>query len=413
MSDTVALAFSGGLDTSYCVLDLIRRGYKVVTLFVDTGGVTPARKEWIRDRAISLGSLKHYEADGSAPLWDDIVVPFVMGGAPYAGSYPLLCADRTVIAAELASLASRIGAAAVSHGCTAMGNDQVRFDLALRSLCDLPIIAPIRDLQGKVQRPRAYETGVLRDAGFPVSEDERRYSINENLLGVTMSGSEIDNFAPPDEVAARRMVAPRSKWPAAPMDVRLSFDAGRLTAIDGVADAGATMLRVLNERFGAYGVGRAIYTGDTVIGLKGRILFEAPGLLSLLAAHRALEEATLSRSQAAFKPMVAAKWTELMYAGLFHDPLRTDLERFIRSTQQRVSGDVVLRTDGGSVLPVQVVSQNLLVDRKATYAQHADWGAADAEGFIRLFGLSSAMWNKRDASAPGIHEQKDSPACAV
>lgn len=412
MSDTVALAFSGGLDTSYCVLDLIRHGYRVVTLFVDTGGVTPTRKAWIRDRAIGLGSAQHHEVDGSAPLWDEIVVPFVMGGAPYANAYPLLCADRTVIAAALASLAHEVGASAVSHGCTAMGNDQVRFDLALQSLTDLPILAPIRDLQGKVERPRVYEAGVLRDAGFAISEDEKRYSINENLLGVTMSGSEIDQFGAPDDVMARRMTAPRADWPSEPMEVRLAFEAGRLVSLDGVRSPGASMLRELNERFGAYGVGRSIYTGDTVIGLKGRILFEAPGLLALLTAHKALEDTVLARSQNAFKPMVAAKWTELMYAGLFHDPLRTDLEAFIRSTQRRVTGEVVLRTEGGSMLPIEIISSNMLVDRNATYAQHANWSAADAEGFIRLFGLSSALWNKREPAGVATEAKGTAPCMA-
>ena len=235
MSEVVALAFSGGLDTSYCVLDLIRRGYRVVTLFVDTGGVTPERKKWIRDRALTLGSSEHFEVNGSSRLWDEIVVPFVMGGAPYAGAYPLLCADRTVIASALASLGDRTGAVSLAHGCTAMGNDQVRFDLALQSLTDLAIIAPIRDLQGKVDRPRLYEADTLRQAGFEVGTDEKRYSINENLLGVTMSGSEIDDFAAPDDIASRRLVAPRAKWPNAPMSVRLTFESGRLIALDGSA----------------------------------------------------------------------------------------------------------------------------------------------------------------------------------
>lgn len=411
MPEVVALAFSGGLDTSYCVLDLIRRGYKVVTLFVDTGGVTAERKRWIRQRALALGSAEHHETDGSAALWDEFVVPFVMGGAPYANAYPLLCADRTIIAGALATLARRIGASALSHGCTAMGNDQVRFDLALRSLSDLPILAPIRDLQGKVARPRVHEAEVLRDAGFEVSRDEKRYSINENLLGVTMSGSEIDTFGAPDDAMARRMVAPRALWPTSPLEVRFEFEAGRLVALDAERAPGASMLRALNERFGAYGVGRAIYTGDTLVGLKGRILFEAPGLLSILAAHKALEDAVLARAQSAFKPLIASKWTELMYAGLFHDPLRADLEAFIRSTQRRVTGEVVLRTEGGGVLPVEITSSNLLVDRDATYAQHADWSAADAEGFIRLFGLSSALWNKR---APGVEpEPQEAAACAM
>ncbi len=392
---TAVLAFSGGLDTSYCVLELLEQGYEVVTVFVDTGGVSAEKTAWIKQRALDLGALEHHTVQGDAALWREFVVPFVMGGACYANQYPLLCADRSIIAAETARLADSINASAVAHGCTAMGNDQVRFDLALRSLTSLPIIAPIRDLQSITKAPREFEIKRLNDAGFSVEADASRYSINENLLGVTMSGSEIDEFEAPIESETRRLTSPRSEWPAEALEATLTFERGALVAIDGERGDGPAMLRALNTHFGAYGVGRQIYTGDTVIGLKGRIVFEAPGLFALLAAHKALADTTLTKSQSSFLPAVAGKWTELVYAGLFHDPLRGDLESFIRSTQQRVSGDVVLRTDGGSCTAVAVRSPNTLTAPGATYAQSAGWTAEEAEGFIKLFGLSTSTWSQQ------------------
>jgi argininosuccinate synthase len=165
-------------------------------------------------------------------------------------------------------------------------------------------------------------------------------------------------------------------------------------ALDGERLPGHQLLAQLNARFARYGVGRGLYTGDTTIGLKGRIVFEAPGLTALLVAHRALEEAVLSKSQNRFKPEVARKWVELVYEGFFHDPLRADLDAFLASTQRSVNGEVVLETAGGRVDAIEVRSPHILNAPNATYAQSADWGAAEAEGFIRLYGMSSTLWAK-------------------
>ena len=162
--------------------------------------------------------------------------------------------------------------------------------------------------------------------------------------------------------------------------------------LDGKALPGEQILARLNRLFSQYGVGRGMYTGDTVIGLKGRIVYEAPGLVALLSAHRALEEAVLSKQQNRFKPEVARKWVELVYEGFFHDPLKTDLEAFLASSQATVNGEVVLETRGGRVDAVAVKSPHLLHSKGATYAQSADWGVEEAEGFIRLFGMSSTLW---------------------
>jgi argininosuccinate synthase len=217
-----------------------------------------------------------------------------------------------------------------------------------------------------------------------------RYSINTNLLGVTASGSEIDAFAAPGP-ETYTLSAPPGSWPTAPLSARLRFERGVLTHLDGHALAGDEMLRRLNASFGAYGVGRGIYTGDTTIGLKGRIVFECPGLAAILTAHRALEEAVLSAHQNAFKPAVAQKWVELVYKGFFFEPLKRDLEAFLESSQAYVSGEVTVETRGGVCHAVEVASDHLLRSKSAVYAQSADWGVAEAEGFIKLFGQSSTL----------------------
>ena len=206
-----------------------------------------------------------------------------------------------------------------------------------------------------------------------------------------MSGGEIDRWDAPG-AGARGWCAPRAEWPAQPLQVTLRFERGEAVALDGEAMAGPALLATLNRRFAAYGVGRGQYTGDTTIGLKGRIVYEAPGLAALLAAHRALEEAVLTKHQNRFKPDVARRWVELVYEGFWNDPLKRDLEAFLESSQVCVSGDVVLETHGGRVDAIAVRSPHLLQASGATYAQSADWGVAEAEGFIRLYGMSSTLW---------------------
>ena len=217
------------------------------------------------------------------------------------------------------------------------------------------------------------------------------YTINENLLGLTMSGGEIDRWQAPGE-GARGWCKPRAQWPAQALRVKLRFEHGEAVALDGEPMAGHALLARLNDQFAQYGVGRGLYTGDTTIGLKGRILFEAPGLTALLTAHRALEEAVLSKHQNRFKFEVARKWVELVYEGFFHDPLKTDLEAFLQSSQSTVNGEVMLETHGGVVTAVAIESPHILTNKGATYAQTADWGVVEAEGFIKLFGMSSTLW---------------------
>jgi argininosuccinate synthase len=398
MSDTnsaaakdVVLAFSGGLDTSFCIPYLQERGYAVHTVFADTGGVDAEERAYIEARAAELGAASHVTVDGGPAIWSGFVKPFVQAGEGYQGQYPLLVSDRYLIVEAALARCAELGTRRIAHGCTGMGNDQVRFDLAVKALGDYEILAPIREIQREHKEVRAYEQHYLEQRGFAVRAKQKSYTINENLLGLTMSGGEIDRWEAPG-AGARGWCAPRAEWPAQALQLQVTFEQGEAVALDGERMAGHAILARLNAALAPYGVGRGIYTGDTTIGLKGRIIFEAPGLIALLTAHRALEEAVLSRHQNRFKPEVARRWVELVYEGFYHDPLKADLEAFLASSQRCVNGTVTLETAGGSVHAVAIKSPHILNAKGATYAQSADWGVAEAEGFIRLYGMSSTLW---------------------
>jgi len=390
-SKDIVLAFSGGLDTSFCIPYLKERGWNVHTVFADTGGVDAEERAYIEGRAKELGVASHLTIDGGPAIWNGFVKPFVWAGEGYQGQYPLLVSDRYLIVDAAIARARELGTNAIAHGCTGMGNDQVRFDLAIKAQGSFRIVAPIREIQKEHTQTRAYEQKYLEERGFGVRAKQQQYTINENLLGVTMSGGEIDKWETPGD-GARGWCAPRAEWPSEPLDVAIGFRNGEAVSINGEKLDGAKLLAKLNALFAPYGVGRGVYTGDTVIGLKGRIVFEAPGLVALLAAHKALEDAVLTKQQNRFKPEVARKWVELVYEGFYHDPLKTDLEAFLESSQATVNGEVVLRTHGARVDAVAVKSPHLLNAKGATYAQSADWGVEEAEGFIKLFGMSSTLW---------------------
>ncbi|MEP7044981.1 MAG: argininosuccinate synthase [Dokdonella sp.] len=395
----IVLAFSGGLDTSFCVPYLKERGYAVHTVFADTGGVSTQERTYIEQRAHELGVASHRTVDASQAIWDSFVKPLIQAGEFYQGQYPLLVSDRYVIVEESLKRCDELGTKYFAHGCTGMGNDQVRFDLAVRALGDYTIVAPIREIQKEHTQTRAYEQAYLEERGFGVRAKTKHYTINENVLGVTISGGEIDRWEVPGEGAVG-WCAPRAQWPSEPLRIAITFVQGEAVAIDGKRVVGGEILKQLNPLFARYGVGRGLYTGDTTIGLKGRIVYEAPGLAALQAAHRALEETVLTKQQNRFKPEVGRKWTELVYEGFYHDPLKYDVEAFLASTQRMVNGTVTLETCGGNVYAIEVKSPHILQTPKATYAQEADWGVAEAEGFIRLYGMSSTLWAEVNRKNP-------------
>src|ERR671913_1209436 len=229
----IVLAFSGGLDTSFCVPYLQERGYRVHTVFADTGGVDDAERAFIEQRAAELGVTSHRTVDGGPAIWSGFVKPFVWAGEAYQGQYPLLVSDRYLIVDAALKRCDELGTRAIAHGCTGMGNDQVRFDLAVKASGDYTIVAPIREIQKEHTQTRAYEQAYLEERGFAVRAKQKAYTINENLLGLTMSGGEIDRWEAPGD-GARGWCAPRERWPQDPLQVTLRFVEGEAVALDGV-----------------------------------------------------------------------------------------------------------------------------------------------------------------------------------
>ncbi|MEZ5472809.1 MAG: argininosuccinate synthase [Marinicella sp.] len=308
--------------------------------------------------------------------------------------YPLLCSDRYVIVKLCLQLCDDLNTVYFAHGCTAMGNDQFRFDQTVHSLGDYQIIAPIRDLQAEVTgNIRDHELHVLKAAGFETSSQHQKYSINENMLGVTVSGSEIDQFQAPT-ADSLCWVKPKNAWPDLPLTMQVEFNQGVATHLNGEALAGPDLLQQLNQQLANYGIGRHIYTGDVSIGLKGRIAFECPGIDGLMQAHKALEDLVNSKLQNQFRAQMAERWAELVYQGFFYEPHKHDIEAYLNSSQSYVTGTVTLYTEGGSLLATAVESPYIVQDQKSVYAQSANWSPEEALGFIKLTGQSATLVNQ-------------------
>lgn len=386
----IVLAFSGGLDTSYCLHHLIQEGYEVTTVFVSSQGIESPEAVQIAERARQIGAHEHLTLDAAGEIWTSFVVPLVWSHARMRQQYPLLCSDRYLIVEKCLQVCDRLGITEFAHGCTGMGNDQQRFDQTVHSMGDYRIRAPIRELQSQGVNVRELEITQLKQAGIPVELSHQSYSINENLLGVTLSGREIDTFGSPG-ADTWCLTRPRAEWPQSALTLRIRFEHGVAVALNGRMMTGPALLTELNRQLGQYGVGRHIYTGDVSIGLKGRIVFECPGIDGLMAAHQALEDTVNSRFQNQFRTQIAERWAELVYQGFYHDPHKTDLEAYLQSSQQFVNGTVTLSTEGGTVLATAVESDYVLSNQHAVYAQSCDWTASEAEGFIKLSGQSSTL----------------------
>ena len=398
MTKKVVLAFSGGLDTSFCIPYLIDQGFEVHTLFVNTGGIPDKEQQAITKRANELGSKKHINLNVEKSLWSEILVPLIQSGALYQNKYPALCSDRYLIVKESIKLCKKLNTKNIAHGCTGMGNDQVRFDLSIRAHGKYNIITPIREIQNITKNVRGYEEDYLKDKGFKVSSLHKKYSINENLMGATISGSEIDEWQEPSEESFVLCKLPH-QYPKKPKKLVIKFLKGKVSSINGKRMQGADFLRMMNTAGGSYGVGRSVFSSDTIIGLKGRFVFEAPGITILMAAHRALEESVLTDKQNAVKTQVGQEWVNLVYRGFYFEPLRENLEAFLLDSQKNVTGEVTLNLTPGRVDAVAVNSKNILRSPEGAYAQSATWSEAESKGFIKLIGQSTSTWSS-------IHQKK-------
>lgn len=387
----IVLAFSGGLDTSFCVPYLIDKSFEVHTIFVNTGGISKNTEKQISNKSKKLGAKKHHSVNVETKLWQQILTPLIWSGSLYQGKYPVLCSDRYLIVSEAVNLCNKLKTNLIAHGCTGMGNDQVRFDMSIKALGNYEIVSPIREIQAKVSDVRNYEIDFLKGRGHKISSSNSKYSINENLMGVTISGSEIDKWQEPKDQTYVLCNKP-NKYPSKEKKISIDFFKGVPKKLNGKSLKGSELLKILNKEAGKYGVGRDLYTGDTIIGIKGRILFESPGITVLMSAHKALEDAVFTNLQNSFKTNVGEKWVELVYKGFYFDPLIEDLESFLENSQKSVSGRVTLLLSPGKVESISVESKKILQKKDAIYAQSASWDEKESLGFIKLYGQSTATW---------------------
>ena len=389
----IVLAFSGGLDTSFCVPYLIDQGFEVHTIFVNSGGTSASEEKKISERAYELGAKKHVNVSIETSLWKEIIKPLVWSGSLYQDKYPALCSDRYLIVSEAIKLCKKLNTKYISHGCTGMGNDQVRFDLSIQAFGNYKTITPIREIQNKVTDVRGYEQEYLKNKGFKVSTLHTKYRINENLMGATVSGSEIDDWKEPSKESYILCNTP-DRYPSKSKKLEIEFSKGEAKKINGKSMKGPDLLRMLNKIGGKYGIGRELFAGDTIIGIKGRFLFESPGISILQRSHRALEEAIFTDKQNNFKPLIGKRWVELVYGGFYFDPLTKNLENFLEDIQKPVTGKVTVLLTAGKVEAVAVDSKKILVSKDAVYAQSASWGVEESAGFIKLLGKSTSTWTE-------------------
>ncbi len=395
----IIIAFSGGLDTSFCVPWLKETyGRDVVTATIDTGGIDAEAKAALQERALALGAIEHVIVDAKQDFFDTVIRYLIAGNVLRGQAYPLCVgAERGLQAERLARLAAERGAMTVAHGCTAAGNDQVRFEVALRTLSPgLEILAPVRDNNWVREEQLKY----LEQHDLPLPAQGSDYSTNRGLWGITIGGQ---------ETLTSENSIPESAWvlstaafdsPQAASSHTLEFDSGIPVALDGEKLSPVALIEKLETLAGSYGIGRGIHMGDTVLGTKGRVAFEAPAAITLITAHRELEKLVLSAQQARVKDTLASVYGDLVHEGKQLDLVCIDIEAFLISSQQRVSGVVKFSLKPGYLFIDGVTSDySLLAATKGVYGESAgEWSAADALGHARILSLSGSLQTRAGQS---------------
>ncbi|HEU4951271.1 MAG TPA: argininosuccinate synthase [Holophagaceae bacterium] len=384
---TVLLAFSGGLDTTFCALWLQAEGWNVATITVDTGGFGAAELARIKALAAKLGA-EHRTVDARARLFDGTLKYLLFGNTLRGQTYPLsVSAERICQARLVAEAARELGVDAVAHGSTGAGNDQVRFDVAFQALLPgLPILAPVRSLGWS----RTQEVAFLAERGIEVPAKTNLYSVNEGLWGSSVGGRETLTSwdALPEEAYPGGPVAA-----PAPVSLRLGFHQGVPVSLDGEALDPVALIERLNTLGRAYGLGRGIHLGDTILGIKGRVGFEAPAAHLLIQAHRELEKLVLSGPQLFWKEQLGQLYGAMLHEGKAFDPLVKDLEAFLASSQGRVTGEVRMTLHPRVAAVDGVRSPHSLMDpRIARYGEENKlWTGEEAAAFGKVFGVAQLL----------------------
>ena len=392
MSQPIVLAYSGGLDTSFLV-PWLKEQYQrpIITVTVDTGGIDAETAKTLEQRALALGAVEHHQIDARADYFDQVLRFLIMGNVRRGQLYPLCVgAERVMQAQTIAVMARKLGTGSIAHGCTAAGNDQVRFEVALRTLApELEVIAPVRDRHFKRQE----ELEFLQTRKLPVPPFGAAYSINRGLWGVSIGGKETltSQGSIPDDAWVLSKEA--FTKPRAPERHAVHFQSGIPCGLDGKAMSPVEVIETLEALAGPFGIGRGIHLGDTIIGTKGRVAFEAPAAEVLLNAHRELEKLVLTGRQQRIKEMLSGPYGDWVHEGQLLDPVCRDIESLFISSQQRVTGVVNVLFRPGSVFVEGVDSPySLMAASKGVYGEATgEWTAADALGFSRIVGLTGVF----------------------
>ena len=388
MTQPIVLAYSGGLDTSFLV-PWVAEHYPrpVITVTADTGGNDAAAARTLAERARALGAIEHHQVDARVDYFEQVLRFLIMGNVRRGQLYPLCVgAERVMQAQTIAHMARKLGTKSIAPGCTAAGNDQVRFEVALRTLApELEIIAPVRDKAFKRQEELDYLTA----RKLPVPPFGAAYSINRGLWGVTIGGKE--TLASEGSIPEEQWVLSKDAFtrPRAPERHSIEFAAGRPVGVDGRRLSPVEVIEALEAIAAPFGIGRGIHLGDTIIGTKGRVAFEAPAAEALLVAHRELEKLVLTARQQRIKESVAQPYGDLVHEGQLLDPVCRDIEALLLSSQARVTGSVQLLLRPGSLFVEGVSSPySLMAASKGVYGESVgEWSAADALGFSKLVAL--------------------------
>ncbi|MFH6603487.1 argininosuccinate synthase [Maribacter algicola] len=386
----LVLAYSGGLDTSYCAKYLSKeKGFEVHAVSVNTGGFSKEEITDIEEKALRLGARSYTSIDAVQTFYDKVVKYLIFGNVLKNNTYPLsVSAERIVQAIEIVNHAKKLGAEYIAHGSTGAGNDQVRFDMIFQIIApEIEIITPIRD--NKLAREAEIE--YLKQNGVEYSWEKAKYSINKGLWGTSVGG---------EETLTSEKPLPDSAYPSQlqekePSEVKLTFEKGELVAINGVKDLPVANIEKLNNMASKYAIGRDIHVGDTIIGIKGRVGFEAAASLIIIKAHHLLEKHTLTKWQQYQKEQLGNFYGMLLHEGNYLDEVMRNIEAFLKDTQKNVSGDVFV-----GLFPFQfrlngIASEHDLMN--ASFGSYGEmnkgWTADDAKGFIKILSNSGKIYN--------------------
>lgn len=389
------LAFSGGLDTSVCVKYLQNNhNMEVITATVDCGQEDDF--EEIRNKSKILGAIKHVNIGAKKEFVERYVNRSIKANGLYQGKYPLATAlSRPLIADKIMKVAAQEDAIAVAHGCTGKGNDQVRFDIAMLSIDpSIKIIAPIREMN----LTRDLEIKYAKRNNVPLNEEIKKYSTDMNIWGRAIEAGKLEDpwIEPPEEIFS---LVKNKNIP--PEYLELEFERGIPVGVDNRKMSLMNIITYLNIKAGRHGIGVIDHIEDRVVGIKTREIYEAPAALTILTAHKDLEQLVLTKHELRFKQIVDDQWSWMVYSGLWFDPLREDLDKFIDSTQNRVTGKVKMKLQNGSTKVVGRKSKNSLYRQSlATYASDSIFDQNLAKGFIELWGMETVIANKLSKNLP-------------